>query len=69
MDEIIEIENFFIDNYNTLTRRYRLVFSMFQEMKKKKERDIISNCQHDYIRISECHNDSYYICNKCGHER
>lgn len=57
------------DEYNDVTREYRELFQRI-EIKLKEDRErFINECNHKYIRYSEYHNDRYFVCELCGHEK
>ena len=68
-DEILKCEKKLIDEYNNITEDYRILFNKIKIQIKKNKDQIITKCDHNYIRYSEYHNDRYFICNKCGHEK
>ena len=69
IEEIDKIESILIDEYNKLTQPYREKFSKLTNLRKSIIKKKIDNCVHDYERFCEYHNDRYYICRKCGHEK
>ena len=69
IQDIENIELLLSEEYNNLTAPYRKRFSILSDLKKKLHKRMIDNCEHDYERFSEYHNDRYYICKKCGHEK
>lgn len=69
LEKIMEYEEKLTEEYNTITEKYRILFRKLNTERKTKKQQIIDNCSHNYIRYSEYHNDRYFICDKCGHEK
>jgi len=68
-DELLKCEERLTDEYNEITKEYRILFDKLKTQLQKNKEEIIRNCDHEYIRYSEYHNDRYFICDKCGHEK
>jgi hypothetical protein len=69
IDELVRLEGRLTEEYNRITEDYRMLFGRIETDKLKKRQQLVKNCQHNYIRYSEYHNDRYFICSICGHER
>uniref|UniRef100_A0AB39JFU6 Uncharacterized protein n=1 Tax=Florenciella sp. virus SA2 TaxID=3240092 RepID=A0AB39JFU6_9VIRU len=69
IQDVTKIELLLSEEYNKITAPYRKRLSILNELKKELHKKMIDNCDHDYERFSEYHNDRYYICKKCCHER
>jgi hypothetical protein len=69
IDELVRLEGRLTEEYNSITEDYRMLFGRIKTDKLKKSQQLIKNCQHNYIRYSEYHNDRYFICGICGHEK
>ena len=69
LNTIIELEEKLIVEYNLITKDYRNLFEKMCEKKKMLQEETIANCVHNYIRYSDYHNERYFICDKCGHEK
>tara|TARA_Y100000389_G_scaffold95236_1_gene91905 strand:- start:15081 stop:15332 length:252 start_codon:yes stop_codon:yes gene_type:complete len=69
IQDVTKIELLLSEEYNNLTAPYRKRFSILSNLKKELHKRMIDNCEHDYERFSEYHNDRYYICKNCGHEK
>ena len=69
IEKLLEYDSKLIEEYNTITQDYRRLFKIIDLKIKKKKQEIINNCQHNYIRYSEYHNERYFICDKCGNEK
>ena len=68
-EELKSFEEKLTEEYNNITEEYRCLFHRLKNEVNKKTKEKIMNCEHDYIRYSEYHNERYFICNKCGHEK
>ena len=69
LNELDKHESSLIEEYNRITEEYRVLFKRISCEKKRITQNIIDNCSHNYIRYSEYHNERYFICEKCGHEK
>lgn len=69
LEKIIEYEQKLTEEYNAITEKYRILFHKIKVERQNKKQQIINNCSHKYVRYSEYHNDRYFICDKCGHEK
>ncbi len=69
-DEKLDLlEDMLIEEYNKITSPYRIKFKYISELKKQNYKSKIQNCVHEYVRYNEYHNDRYFQCKKCGHEK
>lgn len=67
--ELLEHQKKLHWEYNNVTHAYRELFQKV-EMKLNENRErVIKDCNHKYSRISEYHNDRYFVCDFCGHEK
>lgn len=57
------------NEYSKLIEPYRNLFNRIDTMKKNIRKHEIDNCNHDFERFCEYHNDVYYICKKCNYEK
>jgi thymidine kinase len=69
MDEIQSYESFVIDKLNKVSEPYRHVLIKIDSLRKQHREETIRNCEHDFERFCEYHNDVYFICRKCGFEK
>lgn len=69
LEKVEECEKKLADEYNTITEKYRILFDKLACIRQRKAQEIIDSCSHNYTRYSEYHNERYFICNKCGHEK
>tara|TARA_A100001015_G_C14808662_1_gene639947 strand:+ start:166 stop:432 length:267 start_codon:yes stop_codon:yes gene_type:complete len=67
--ELLKCEENLRNEYNEITKEYRILFDQIKVQVQKNNKEIMQNCEHQYIRHSEYHNDRYFICDKCGHEK
>lgn len=68
-DELSNYDKRLCNEYNNITREYRELFQKIKIKMDENKKNIIKSCNHNYIRYSEYHNDRYFICDKCGHEK
>lgn len=68
-NELLKCEERLANEYNEITKEYRILFDKLKKQLQKNNEEIIQNCDHQYKRYSEYHNDIYFICDKCGHEK
>ena len=69
IEELQSLEKKLIEEYNNVTQEYRRLFQRIQNETTRKREEIIMNCEHNYIRYAEYHNERYFECDKCGHEK
>lgn len=69
IEELRDLEAKLIEEYSNVTKEYRCLFHKIKNETDKKRQEKIMNCEHNYIRYSEYHNERYFICDKCGHEK
>jgi len=69
IEELQSLEKKLIEEYNNATQEYRRLFQRIQNETSIKREEIIMNCEHNYIRYTEYHNERYFECDKCGHEK
>lgn len=69
IEKLLDCEKRLIDEYNEITKEHKRLFSKIETEIKTRRLEIIANCEHKYIRYSEYHNDCYFICEKCHHEK
>jgi len=68
VEELIVKEKQIIQEYNKIISPYRKLLRDISESISKKNKEKIQNCNHKYTRYCEYHNESYKICDLCGHE-
>jgi len=68
-DELLNYDKKLCDEYNIITEEYRQLFQKLKIKMKENRENVIKNCNHKYIRYSEYHNDRYFVCDICGHEK
>lgn len=68
VEELIVKKNQLTYEYNKITNPYRKIFRDISDSISKKNKEKIQNCNHKYTRYCEYHNESYKICDLCGHE-
>lgn len=68
LEELIVKEKELTYEYNKITNPYRKIFRDISDSISKKNKEKIQNCNHKYTRYCEYHNESYKICDLCGHE-
>jgi|TARA_B110000285_G_scaffold25144_1_gene24165 transcription initiation factor IIE alpha subunit len=69
MEELKLKSEMMCEAYNHYTSPYRNTMAQVDEAIKKKRQNEIKNCVHVYECESGYHNERYYICKKCGHEK
>ena len=69
IENISRLKEKLIVEYNSVTEEYRNLFQRIKHETDKKKKEMIEQCEHDYIRYSEYHNERYFICEKCGNEK
>ena len=69
IEQLLDCESRLTEEYNEITQEYRTLFNKLKEEIKHRNREIIENCDHTYVRYSEYHNDRYFVCEKCNHEK
>lgn len=69
IEELQSLEKKLIEEYNNVTQEYRRLFQRIQNESRRKRQETIMNCEHNYIRYAEYHNERYFECDKCGHEK
>lgn len=62
-------ETFLTEQFNRVSLPYRTAILQLDAIKKARHDERIRNCQHDFERFCEYHNDVYFVCRKCGHEK
>ena len=67
--KLTQIEKDVIDEYNKITLPYRDVLLKLDKLRKDIHNYKINNCEHEFERFCEYHNDRYYICKKCNYEK
>ena len=67
--DIDKYENFLIEELNQVSTPYRTALHRLSLIRKALREECIRNCEHDFERFSEYHNDVYFICRKCGYEK
>lgn len=67
--EIDELESILIEELNQVSYPYRRELERIRVMKKEHREAEIRNCEHDFERFCEYHNDVYFVCRKCGFEK
>tara|TARA_Y100000768_G_C23974695_1_gene682460 strand:+ start:1601 stop:1870 length:270 start_codon:yes stop_codon:yes gene_type:complete len=68
-DKLTQIETELIDEYNEITLPYRDIFLKIDKLRKDIRKYKINNCDHEFERFCEYHNERYYICKKCNYEK
>lgn len=68
-NKLTQIENDVINEYNKITLPYRDVLIKIDKLRKDIRKYKINNCDHEFERVCEYHNDRYYICKKCNYEK
>ncbi len=68
-NKLTQIENDVINEYNKITLPYRDVLIKIDKLRKDIRKYKINNCDHEFERFCEYHNDRYYICKKCNYEK
>ena len=68
-NKLTQIENDVINEYNKITLPYRDVLIKIDKLRKDIRKYKIKNCDHEFERFCEYHNDRYYICKKCNYEK
>ena len=68
-NKLTQIENDVINEYNKITLPYRDVLLKLDKLRKDIRKYKINNCDHEFERFCEYHNDRYYICKKCNYEK
>lgn len=68
-NKLTQIENDIINEYNKITLPYRDVLIKIDKLRKDIRKYKINNCEHEFERFCEYHNDRYYICKKCNYEK
>ena len=68
-NKLTQIENDVINEYNKITLPYRDVLIKIDKLRKDIRKYKINNCEHEFERFCEYHNDRYYICKKCNYEK
>lgn len=69
ISDVIEKEEILSAEYSKITKPYRDLFQILAKIKHNKRDEEIRNCDHNYVRYSEYHNERYYVCSKCNHEK
>jgi len=69
MEEIIQYETKLSNEYNKVTEEYRIMFSRLEIEHNKKQQQIYNDCSHKYKTFCEYHNERYFVCEICGHEK
>lgn len=67
--KLTQIEKELIDEYTKITLPYRDIFLKIDKLRKDIRKYKINNCDHEFERFCEYHNDRYYICKKCNYEK
>lgn len=57
------------EEYNIVTTEYRHLFQQIEARMNENREKVVKSCNHKYSRISEYHNDRYFVCDLCGHEK
>lgn len=68
-EKLTKIETEVIDEYNRITLPYRDIFLKIDKLRKDIREYKINNCDHEFERFCEYHNERYYICKKCNYEK
>ena len=69
IEELNKFEEKLREEYNSITSEYRILFKQIGTEINKSIEHKRRTCSHNYIRECEYHNDRYFICDKCGHEK
>lgn len=69
LEELHYLEEKLTKEYNNITEDYRNLFYIIKNKTHEKNQEAIAKCNHNYIRYSEYHNERYFQCDKCGHEK
>lgn len=64
-----QYENFLSEQLERVSSPYRELLIHLSHIRKARREERIRNCQHDFERFCEYHNDVYFICRKCGYEK
>jgi hypothetical protein len=62
-------ESFLIEQYNRVSSPYRDAMLKLDAIRKARHEERVRICDHDFERFCEFHNDVYFVCRKCGHEK
>lgn len=62
-------ETFLADQLDMVSSPYRNALIKLSNIRKAQHAERVRNCQHDFERFCEYHNDVYFICRKCGYEK
>ena len=68
-DTLNVYEEFLINELNKVSNPYRNTLIQITKIQKHIRNEEIANCKHDYERFCEYHNDRYFVCRICGHEK
>tara|TARA_Y100000389_G_C17267310_1_gene416117 strand:- start:118 stop:381 length:264 start_codon:yes stop_codon:yes gene_type:complete len=69
VEELYILEDKLSKEYNIITEGYRTLFHRIKNVTCEKRQEMIMKCQHHYTIYTEYHNERYFVCNKCGHEK
>lgn len=64
-----QYEQYLTEQYNRVSSPYREAILKLGAIRKARHEECVRNCQHDFERFCEFHNDVYFVCRKCGFER
>lgn len=67
--DLEQYENFLSEQLNLVSSPYRTALNQLTDIKRARHEERVRNCQHDFERFCEYHNDVYFICRKCGYEK
>ncbi len=67
--DIDQYEKYLIEQYNLVSTPYRDAMLKLSAIRKARREECVRNCQHDFERFCEFHNDVYFVCRKCGFEK
>ena len=69
IEDLTCLEDKLTQEYDNITEGYRCLFRRLKNEINKKTQESILICNHDYIRYAGYHNERYFVCDKCGHEK
>ena len=67
--EMEKYEGFLIEQLDIASRPYRIALNRLSAIRQARHEECVRNCDHDFERFCEFHNDVYFVCRKCGHEK
>ena len=68
-EKLSQYERMVIEKYAEVSQPYKCLLSRIQNISKEIREKEIADCDHEFERFSEYHNDRYYICRKCQCEK